>query len=187
MAMPKRPAGRHLPAGRGLSEPMKRKTIRRVGLLMAVLVVLVVVLRMSGEAAPEVEFATIKGERIKLRDLRGHPVLVAFWASDCRACLEEMPDLAALYRDYSARGFQLIAVAMPYDPPNRVLAMAEARQLPYKVALDPLGALTQAFGGVQLVPDSFLIGPDGRIALHRLGRLRAEDLRPRLERLLGES
>lgn len=170
-----------------MSESMKTKKFWLAGLLLAFLASVFALLRNSGDAAPEVEFTTLRGERIPLKGLRGHPVLVAFWASDCRGCIEEMPDLSALYRDYSARGFHLIAVAMPYDPPNRVVAMVEARQLPYKVALDPLGALTQAFGGVQLVPNSFLVGPDGRIVLHSLGRLRSEELRPHIERMLGES
>jgi peroxiredoxin len=159
-----------------------------VALLVAAVAGVIGLLRMSGDdMAPDVQFTTLKGERINLNDLRGHPVLVAFWASDCRGCIEEMPDLSALHRDYSARGFQLIAVAMPYDPPSRVVALAEVRRLPYKVALDPLGLLTGAFGGVQLVPNSFLIAPDGRIALHTLGRIRAGELRTHIERMLGEN
>jgi peroxiredoxin len=165
---------------------MKSKRLWTAALLLSALAVFACLFRIGGEAAPDVEFTTLKGERIRLRDLRGHPVLVAFWASDCRGCIEEMPDLSSLYRNYSARGFQLIAVAMPYDPPNRVLGLTEARQLPYKVALDPLGRITEAFGRVQLVPNSFLIAPDGRIALHSLGRIRAEELRVHIERMLGE-
>ncbi|MGZ8249177.1 MAG: TlpA family protein disulfide reductase [Methylomagnum sp.] len=142
---------------------------------------------LTRDRAPNVEFTTLKGERIRLRDWRGQPVLVAFWASDCRACLEEMPDLAALHRDYGPRGLRVITVAMPYDPPNRVVALAEGRQLPYNVALDPLGRLIEAFGRVELVPNSFLIAPDGRIVLHGLGRIHAAELGAQIERLLGEN
>lgn len=137
------------------------------------------------EIAPEVEFITVKGESIRLSDLRGRPVLVTFWASDCRSCIEEIPDLAALYRDYSAWGFETIAVAMAYDPPNRVLETAKARQIPYKVALDPSGRLAEAFGRVQQVPNTLLIAQDGRIILRKLGRIRIEELRTAIERLLG--
>lgn len=142
----------------------------------------------AANTAPDVAFVSLnsgQGETVALRSLRGHPVLVSFWASDCPACLQEMPDFSALHRDYAARGFHLIAVAMRYDPPNRVLELA--KQLPYVVTLDPTGAIAEAFGPVQLVPESFLIAPDGRIVLHTLGRLEASTVRPILDRLLGES
>jgi peroxiredoxin len=136
--------------------------------------------------APDAEFVTIKGEHIQMRELRGHPVLVTFWASDCRACIEEMPELAELYQQLSARGFKLISVAMPYDVPSRVLSLAEAKQLPYPVALDPLGHLAETFDQVRLVPNSFLISPDGRIVMHQLGRIDVRNLRERVERMLGD-
>jgi len=138
------------------------------------------------QSAPNAEFVTIKGEHIRLQELRGHPVLVTFWASDCRACIEEMPDLARLYRELSGQGFKLISVAMPYDLPSRVLSLAEAKQLPYPVALDPLGHLAETFDQVRLVPNSFLITPDGHIVMHQLGRIDARKLRERIEQMLGE-
>lgn len=144
--------------------------------------------RWGGEqSAPDAEFVTIKGEHIRLRELRGHPVLVTFWASDCRACIEEMPELAELYREFSGRGLKLISVAMPYDLPSRVVHLAEAKRLPYPVALDPLGQLTETFDRVRLVPNSFLIAPDGHIVMHRLGRIDARNLRESVERMLGEA
>ncbi|HYE35588.1 TlpA disulfide reductase family protein [Methylocaldum sp.] len=140
----------------------------------------------SGRSAPDAEFVTITGEHIRLRDLRGHPVLVTFWASDCRACLDEMPELAELHNELSGQGFKLISVAMPYDLPSRVVALAEAEQLPYSVALDPLGHIAETFDRVRLVPNSFLITPDGHIVMHQLGRIDARNLREKIERMLGE-
>jgi peroxiredoxin len=139
---------------------------------------------MWNDPAPEVEFVTLEGEHVRLSELRGHPVLVTFWASDCRSCLQEIPDLAMLYRDYSAHGFETVAVAMAYDPPNRVVEAVKKSQVPYKVALDPLGRIAAAFGHVQQVPSSFLIAPNGRIALRKLGRIQAEELRVPVERML---
>jgi peroxiredoxin len=178
-----------IPVGLAMFAAMKNAKTH-LALILAVLAVLAGAgawLWFTAGYAPDVEFTTLKGERINLRELRGQPVLVIFWASDCRTCLEELPDLIALYRDYGPRGLRLIAVAMPYDPPNRVLALAQGRQLPYNVVLDPLGKLTEAFGRVELVPSNFLIAPDGRIAFHGLGRIHAADLGKNIERLLGEN
>ena len=111
--------------------------------------------------APDVVFTVIDGSRIDMAAQRGNPVLVKFWATSCRACVAEMPGLASMYRDLSVRGLKMVAVAMPYDSPMRVVAMAKS--LPYPVALDPLGKIAKAFGDVQRVPTTFLVSPEGRI------------------------
>jgi peroxiredoxin len=123
----------------------------------------------SKHYAPDAVFTTLKGEQLSLKDLIGRPVLVTFWATDCPTCIEEIPDLIALHEQFKAHGLKIIAVAMPYDPPNHVLTLAEAKQLPYAVALDPDGSLVKAFGNVQLTPTTFLIDRSGEILLHKVG------------------
>ena len=68
---------------------------------------------------PPVAIATIDGRSFDAAALRGRPVLVTFWSTTCVVCLREMPDLEALYRRLSPRGFEIIAVSMPWDPPTR--------------------------------------------------------------------
>ncbi|MDP2247503.1 MAG: TlpA disulfide reductase family protein, partial [Nitrosomonadales bacterium] len=75
----------------------------------------------SKEQAPDVTFTTLEGQEIKLSSLQGKVVLVNFWATDCPGCIKEMPDLIQTYNDYKDKGFELIAVAMSYDPPSHVL------------------------------------------------------------------
>jgi peroxiredoxin len=163
---------------------MSSKRAWLAGLLCLALAAVAAGRWLAAGISPEVEFVSLKGERVRLGDLRGHPVLVSFWATDCKACVEELPDLAALHRDYSERGFKLIAVAMQWDPPSWVVRMTRDAELPYTVALDPLGEIAGAFGEVRLVPNSFLIGPDGRVIRHRLGRISAPELRALIESLL---
>ena len=73
-------------------------------------------------------------------------VLLNFWATDCVVCVKEMPRLVQTYRKFASHDFEMIAVAMRYDPPNYVLRYAEKNALPFKVALDPMGELAKAFG-----------------------------------------
>ena len=134
--------------------------------------------------APDVTFATLKGEKINMRELRGRPVLVTFWATTCPGCLKEMPHLVELYEEFGNGGFELIGVAMSYDPPNRVLELTTERQLPYPIALDLDGALAAAFGSVMLTPTTFLIAPDGRIIKHKIGEMDIVKLRRQVEDLL---
>ncbi|MCC5809281.1 MAG: TlpA family protein disulfide reductase [Ectothiorhodospiraceae bacterium] len=138
----------------------------------------------EGDRAPDVTFTTLDGDAIQLSELRGAPTLVTFWATTCVTCIQEIPYLQAMQRDYSDRGFNVIAVAMEYDPPNQVRALAEARELIYPVAMDRDGGIARAFGDVRLTPTTFLIGPNGQVLQRRLGMFDEERMREQIERLL---
>lgn len=138
-------------------------------------------------AAPPVTFVSLKGEKITTADLRGRVVLVNFWATDCAICIKEMPEITATYNKYHAQGFETIAVAMKYDPPDYVLHYAEKSQLPFKVALDPLGELAKAFGDVKLTPTTFIIDRQGRLVTRILGKPDFAKLHALLEEKLRES
>lgn len=135
--------------------------------------------------APAATFTTLDGKSLVLADLRGKVVLVNFWATSCPGCIKEMPGMVETYKQYKERGFEIIAVAMSYDPPNYVKRFVETRQLPFPVALDVDGAHARAFGNVQLTPTSFIIGKDGRILEQKLGELDFVKLRALLERELS--
>jgi peroxiredoxin len=121
--------------------------------------------------APAATFMTLEGKPIVLDDLRGKVVLVNFWATSCPGCIKEMPGMIQTYKQYKDRGFEIVAVAMRYDPPNYVVNFVQTRQLPFPVALDVNGEHAKAFGNVQLTPTSFIIGKDGSILEQKLGEL----------------
>ncbi|MGJ0485859.1 MAG: TlpA disulfide reductase family protein [Methylomicrobium sp.] len=117
----------------------------------------------------EIAFTTITGKKIALQEWRGKPIIVTFWATDCPSCMLEIPHLIDLYREFHPQGLEMIAVAMAYDPPNHVVEMTRAKQLPYHVALDLNSAHALAFGDVQFTPTTFLISPVGKIAEKSVG------------------
>lgn len=136
--------------------------------------------------APDVTFRTIDGATLTLREATG-PVLVNFWSTSCVVCLREMPDMAGLHEDFAPRGFELIAVAMPYDRPDVVLELASEHNLPFPVAIDIDGIVLAAFEPVAGTPTSFLIGADGKIVSKHVGAIDMEALRLTLDELLADS
>ena len=140
---------------------------------------------MDKPGAPAATFTTLEGKPIALNDLRGKVVLVNFWATSCPGCIKEMPGMVETYNQYKDRGFEIIAVAMSYDPPNYVANFVQTRQLPFPVALDVNGEHARAFGNVQLTPTSFIIGKDGRILEQKLGELDFVKLKALLDRELS--
>ncbi len=121
--------------------------------------------------APEVTFTTIEGKKISMADLKGKVVLVNFWATDCLACVTEMPALVATYQQYQQKGFEIIAVAMPYDPPAQVLNYATQKKLPFPVMHDGLAEITEKFGNVDLTPTTFIFDKQGKQLQRTIGAL----------------
>lgn len=134
--------------------------------------------------APDVTFSTITGQKIVLKELRGKPVIITFWATDCPSCIDEIPHLTEIYQRYHQQGLEIIAVAMIYDPPSHVVSMAKAKGLPYDVALDLSAALARAFGNVNLTPTTFLISPQGKISEHIVGAIDPAHIKTQIEELL---
>jgi peroxiredoxin len=160
------------------------KPLLIIAVLIAVIGALAYAL-MDKDQAPAATFTTLDGKTIALQDLRGKVVLVNFWATSCPGCVKEMPGLVETYKQYRNKGFEIVAVAMSYDPPNYVANFAQTRQLPFPVALDVDGAHARAFGDVQLTPTSFLIGKDGSVIEQTLGDLDFAKLKARLDKELS--
>lgn len=145
--------------------------------------------RPAGEVAldvADVRFTTVQGEQLRLADLRGHPVLVSFWASDCGPCIAEIPELVRLHRELGTEGLQLLAVAMSYDLPSRVLALIQSADVPYRVILDLGGTIAAAFGHVDRVPMAFVIGREGAVLQRIEGPIDFASLRRQLLPMLRE-
>jgi peroxiredoxin len=171
-----------------MKSPVKKlislKQFAFIGALVAIGTLMFVLTMIQPGTAPEVQFNTIKGERITTSELRGKVVLVNFWATDCEICVREMPKIVATHRKFAPRGFETIAVAMRYDPPNFVVNYADKNALPFKVALDVNGELAQRFGNVSLTPTTFVIAKDGRIVKQYLGEPDFDALHALLEKEL---
>lgn len=143
-------------------------------LIVAVILVLlgfIVILIQNRNTAPDLTFTTIEGKKISMADLKGKVVLVNFWATDCLACIKEMPALASTYQQYRKKGFEIIAVAMPYDPPAQVLNYATQKMLPFPVMHDGLAEITEKFGNVDLTPTTFIFNTQGKQLQRTIGAL----------------
>lgn len=136
-------------------------------------------------SAPDVAFTTIEGQKFTMQDLQGKVVLVKFWATSCVTCVKQMPGAIETYQKYAPKGYEAIAVAMSYDPPNYVLNFAESRQLPFPVALDTQGEIARAFGDVKLTPTAFLIDKRGNIIKRYLGDYDVAEFHATLDKALA--
>ncbi len=136
--------------------------------------------------APDVMFTTIEGQKISLHDLKGKTVLVNFWATDCPGCIKEMPQLIETYNQYRDKNFEVIAVAMPYDPPSQVLNYTKKNALPFPVMHDGLSEISSRFEDVRLTPTAFIIDTKGNIVRKVIGELDFASLHAYLDGQAGK-
>ena len=159
--------------------------------LLAALVVSTMIVSCSNRteldpSVNELTFKTLSGTDVTLSDASG-PTLVNFWSTSCVICIKEMPHLADFYRTHEANGFQIIAVAMSYDPPNEVVELAEQLRLPFPIALDITGEAGTAFGSIKGTPTSFLLDANGKLVERYIGAIDLGKLEKQIKQLLGTS
>jgi thiol-disulfide isomerase/thioredoxin len=157
--------------------------------MLAVLLVSTIMVSCSNHteldaSVSELTFKTLSGTDVMLSDSRG-PTLVNFWSTSCVICIKEMPHLAEFYKTHNPDGLQIIAVAMPYDPPNEVLELAGHLKLPFPVALDIKGEATKAFGSIKGTPTSFLLDADGKLVKRYIGAIDLKKLEKEIDQLMG--
>ena len=154
------------------------------GVVALAVAALAIVAPWEGQSRPDATLQTLEGEEVTLESLRGKPVLVTFWATDCPTCIEEIPHLQALHDDMADQGVTVVGVAMHYDDRELIESIVEARGMSYLIAHDTDEHISRAFGQVRVTPTSFLVDPRGRIVWQRLGVLDMDRVQNQIDRML---
>ena len=136
-----------------------------------------------GSVAPDMTFNSPDGKPLKLSDLRGQIVLIDFWASWCRPCRMENPNVVAAYKKFKDKGFTIYSVSLDQDGSRWKDAIAQDGLIWPNHVSDLKGWQSEAakLYGVQGIPAQFLLDKDGKIIAKNL---RGEDLEKKLAELL---
>ena len=135
-----------------------------------------------GSFAPEFELTTSDGKKIALKDLRGHIVLLDFWASWYGPCMDEMSNVKALYEKYHDRGLEIVGISMDNNKAKWEGAIERAGLVWHHVSSlkgmhrCPVAKLYQ----VVAIPKLYIVDKDGKIIAKDL---RGEDLREKMDEL----
>ncbi len=115
---------------------------------------------------PSLVLRTAKGA-MALDSLRGHVVVVDFWASWCGPCHQSFPWLDSLQTRYRDRGVVVVGVSVDKSL-DAADAFVAGHPAAFTVAYDPAGRAAEAFG-VQGMPSTFLVGRDGTLLASHVG------------------
>lgn len=130
-----------------------------------------------GAPAPALELRTLDGGRLTLAELRGAPVWLSFWATECAPCVEQLPDLLTVGREAEARGVRVVAVSAG-EGRERVRSYLEHTGYAdaLQVALDPEYVAVSAYR-VSYMPTHVFLGVDGRVVRVERGPMDAGAMR----------
>jgi cytochrome c biogenesis protein CcmG/thiol:disulfide interchange protein DsbE len=110
---------------------------------------------------PDLTLPAFDGPPMALSGLRGHPVIVNFWASWCVPCRDEARLLEGTWHEFRSRGLIVLGVdTQDLETPAR--AFLREFRITYPNVRDPDGSVARLFGSTG-VPETFFIGRDGRI------------------------
>ena len=125
----------------------------------------------AGESgiAPGFALKDLSSQEVKLADFRGKVVLLSFWATWCKPCLAEMPEMKGLHGKYKARGFTVLGVNEDEaDKLDAVKKVVSGKKVTYPILLDPEHSVQSAYG-VEGLPCLILVDHHGMIKSSKTG------------------
>jgi len=135
-----------------------------------------------GVRAPNINLRTLTGSRVKLSELRGHPVIVSFWATWCGPCRAEFPELIKLQQQYDSVGLRVLGVnGFDQEDPDKKRGRKAVQQfvddvaVSFPIVLDERGETRRAFRIVHL-PTTVFIDSAGVVQHVHVGAVSREEL-----------
>jgi len=132
--------------------------------------------------APPFIRTDIQGRLVDISALKGHVVLLSFWATWCQPCQAEMPRFIDWQSRYGPQGLQVVGVSMD-DGDAPVRALTPQRGINYTILMGDAN-LARLYGGIMGLPVTFLIDRQGRIAARFKGEANLDTMERTLRRLL---
>ncbi len=140
----------------------------------------------KNEQTPNFSWTDSSGKKVSFSEFtKGKPVLVNFWATWCGPCVKEIPDLAALNQEYTAKGAVIIGISADLDDDALALVseFAAEKKVSYPIIIDG-GKLQEPFGGIRGLPTTFFIDKSGKIVKKLVGLQSKETFSKNLDALL---
>lgn len=136
-----------------------------------------------GQPPPDFTSTTFDGRQLTLSDLKGHPVLVNFFASWCTQCAHELPFMEQSYERHQTDGFAIVGVNGLETGDG--VAFYHRFRLTFPAVSDPgnPGKISLAYNVTSSLPVSVFIDKAGRVDLIELGALTPDLLEQEIQKL----
>jgi len=142
---------------------------------------------LSSDSRVNLPFKDLNGNKVKVTDLRGKPVVLNFWATWCVPCRAEMPIFVEAAKEYESRGVAFVGASLDEKQTRPKIPDFVGE---FKIGFPIwVGASTMDLDDLRLgqaLPATAFLDRDGRIVARVLGQITKDELYERLDWLTGQ-
>jgi thiol-disulfide isomerase/thioredoxin len=104
----------------------------------------------------------LSGKQQSLSLYAGKWLIINYWATWCPPCLEEVPELVALYDDRKDKDLMVIGVVFDYETIEEVKRYADDMLMSYPIVLGNK-VVTKQIGSAEVLPTTYIFNPQGKL------------------------
>ncbi len=140
--------------------------------------------RLAASKAPQFALKDLKGNTLRLEDLKGRVVLLNFFATWCGPCRLEIPEFVKLHKRFKNEGLEIVGISLDMEGGAVLNPFVESYGIPYPIVIGTR-QVVEDYGGIRGIPTSFLVDRDGSIAREFIGMYPAHVLEASVSELLA--
>lgn len=144
----------------------------------------------TGRKAPNFKLENIDGKFVELsKEIGNGPIIISFWATWCKPCLEELTQYKKIFNEYEPRGVKIFAISTDNEKTAaKVRPLVKSKGFPFTILLDPNSDVARKYY-VPSIPFVVILDKLGNIAYTHLGYMKGDELkvREKLDEILNQN
>lgn len=149
---------------------MIKQSITNLRILQVIFMVLLLCCHGIAAAGDGFTLTDTSGKRHTLSQYKGKWVIVNYWATWCPPCLEEVPDLVALYDSRKNKDVQMFGVVFDYENTKEVAEYVDDMLMSYPIVLGD-DAVVKQIGAADVLPTTYIYNPKGELVKTKRGKV----------------
>jgi peroxiredoxin len=129
---------------------------------------------------PNFKVENLEGDIVELEaELGDGPILLSFWATWCKPCIEELGEFKKIYKEFKDKGFKMYAISTDDERTvAKVKPFVKTKNYDFPILLDTNSDVARLYYA-QAMPFSVILNKDGYIVYSHLGYMRGDELKVR--------
>lgn len=136
------------------------------------------------DCLPNVQYTDVAGTKYTPSSLEGKIVIVNFWATWCKPCLKEIPDLSKVYEKHKSDGLVMLGVMMD-DPDNQALLNFQSDNMMSYPVVRVNSDIMASYDHPSAMPTTFIYDRRGKRVAAHVGPLSEQQLAKYIEPLFN--